>query len=72
MIPAPERPRVRPTAVPVIAGGSAEADASLASRLGPTIEAEVVAVIAAAAVIGFGIIPSPLLHLAANAARAIF
>jgi len=72
MTPAPERPRVRPTAAPMIAGGSAEADLSLASRLGPTFEAEAIAVVTAAAVIGFGIIPSPLLDLAAGAARAIF
>ncbi len=51
---------------PVIAGGSAEADPA---RAHPEVVA--VAVLFAAASIVFGIVPSPLLHLAADAGRAI-
>jgi NADH-quinone oxidoreductase subunit N len=58
-------------AVPVMAGGSAEAG-TFSRRPGVPFEAAAIAVVAAAAVIGFGIVPSPLLDLAANAARAIF
>jgi NADH-quinone oxidoreductase subunit N len=72
MRPAPEPKRVRARVAPVMAGGSPEADAGLSRRLGPTIEAEAIAVVTAAAVIGFGILPSPLLDLASNAARAVF
>ena len=72
MRPAPEQPRVRPGVAPVIAGGSPEADAKPAARFGPTVEAEAIAILAAAAVIVFGIVPSPLLDLASDAARAIF
>ena len=72
MRPAPEQPRVRPGVAPVIAGGSPEADPEPAARFGPTVEAEAIAVVTAAAVIVFGIVPSPLLHLASDAARAIF
>ena len=39
---------------------------------GRTIEAEAIAIAAGAAVVGFGIVPSPLLDLASDAARAIF
>jgi NADH-quinone oxidoreductase subunit N len=72
MRPTSERARVRPAAAPLIAGGSPEADAAPSRRLGPTIEAEAIAIVTGAAVIGFGIIPSPLLHLASDAARAVF
>jgi NADH-quinone oxidoreductase subunit N len=72
MRPGAEPARVRPAAAPVIAGGSPEAETTLFSRLGPTVEAEAIAVVTAAAVIGFGIVPSPLLDLASNAARAVF
>ena len=72
MRPAPEQPRVRPGVAPVIAGGSPDADPEPAARFGPTVEAEAIAVVTAAAVIVFGIVPSPLLHLASDAARAIF
>jgi hypothetical protein len=55
-----------------MAGGSPEADVQPVRRPGRTIEADAIAVAAGAAVIVFGIVPSPLLDLAADAARAIF
>jgi NADH-quinone oxidoreductase subunit N len=60
---------MRPTAiaVPAIAGGSPDADVDLPRRAGTT-EAVIVAVACAAASIFFGIIPSPLLDLAAGIA----
>ena len=59
-------------AVPVIAGGSEEA-AAFAGRPGRVpVEVAIVAVAAAAGAVAFGIVPSPLLDLAADAARAIF
>jgi NADH-quinone oxidoreductase subunit N len=59
-------------AAPVMAGGSAEAG-RLGGRLaGVQIEVLGVAVLAAAAVVAFGIIPSPLLDLASDASGAIF
>jgi len=69
MRPAPDRARV---AAPAMAGGSPDADVQPARRPGRTIEADAIAVAAGAAVIVFGIVPSPLLDLAADAARAIF
>jgi NADH-quinone oxidoreductase subunit N len=61
---------VRPA--PVIAGAAPEAG-TLSGRLaGSPLEATGVAIATAAATIAFGIVPSPLLHLAADAARAIF
>jgi NADH-quinone oxidoreductase subunit N len=64
---------VIPQPLPAIAGGSPEAD-----DLPPPAKLEVsvtgiaaVAVLCAAASIFFGIVPSPLLHLAADAAQAI-
>jgi NADH-quinone oxidoreductase subunit N len=65
-------PRVAPAAAPVMAGGSPEADAAPRRWFGQTFEAEAIAVVTGAAVIAFGIIPSPLLHLAADAANSIF
>lgn len=67
------RPGAEPVAaaVPVIAGGSAE-EGVYARRPGVPVEAAAIAVVCAAAVIGFGIFPSPLLDLASNAAQAIF
>jgi NADH-quinone oxidoreductase subunit N len=50
---------------PVIAGGSPEADADLPERTRSS-EAVAIAVLCAAASIFFGIVPSPLLDLAAN------
>jgi NADH-quinone oxidoreductase subunit N len=52
-------------AVPAIAGGSHEADADLPRQVG-TGEAAFVAVACAAATIFFGIVPSPLVNLAAG------
>jgi NADH-quinone oxidoreductase subunit N len=66
------RPGAEPVrAAPIMAGGSSEA--SPADPRAGRVQLEVVAValIAAAAVVAFGIIPSPLLHLASDAARAV-
>ena len=67
------RPGAEPALVaPVMAGGSSEAG-PIAGRLASVqLEVVAVAVLAAAAVVGFGIVPSPLLHLASDAASAIF
>jgi NADH-quinone oxidoreductase subunit N len=56
-----------PSGIPVIAGGSQEADA--ASR--PQPEVLIVAWLAAAATIVLGIVPQPLFNLAADAGRAL-
>jgi len=70
MRPAPAIPPAAPTAAPVIAGGAPEADAEPA--LVPTRDAVVaVAVLASAAAIVFGVVPSPLLDLASNAGQAL-
>jgi NADH-quinone oxidoreductase subunit N len=69
------RPGAEPSrAAPVMAGGSAEAEASPLPTRVPGIQPEVMAValVTAAAVIAFGIIPSPLLDLASDAAHAVF
>jgi NADH-quinone oxidoreductase subunit N len=68
--PASVRPAVggRPTVAgrPAIAGGSPEADSAVANA-----EVVAIAVLFGAAGVLFGIIPSPLLRLAAHAGRAI-
>jgi NADH-quinone oxidoreductase subunit N len=67
------RPGAEPVrAAPIIAGGSSEASPTGPRARGVQLEVVAVAVIAAAAVVAFGIIPSPLLHLASDAARAVF
>ena len=65
-LPAPAAPAPVTAApgVPAMAGGSQEADA-------PQPEVLLVAWLAAAATIVFGIVPAPLLHLAADAGRAL-
>jgi NADH-quinone oxidoreductase subunit N len=60
---------VMPQALPAIAGGSPEADALAGSRRVTEIAA--VAVVCAAASIFFGIVPSPLLDLASDAANSL-
>ena len=62
-----EAPTATPSGVPVIAGGSQEAD--VAARPQPEVLA--VAWIAAAATIVLGIVPQPLFDLAADAGRAL-
>jgi len=62
-----DAPTTAPSAIPVIAGGSQEADAL--DR--PQPEILLVAWIAAAATIVLGIVPQPLFELAADAARAL-
>jgi NADH-quinone oxidoreductase subunit N len=59
-------------AAPVMAGGSAEAEPFRGRLAGVPIEATAIAIVTAAAVVAFGIVPSPLLDLAADASRAIF
>jgi NADH-quinone oxidoreductase subunit N len=66
MRPLEELPPAGARAVPVIAGGSPEADDL---RAPPEVAA--VAVVCAAAVIFLGVVPGPLLHLAANAGQAL-
>ena len=61
------REATAPSAIPVIAGGSQEADA--AERPQPEVLA--VAWVAAAATIVLGIVPQPLFELAADAGRAL-
>jgi NADH-quinone oxidoreductase subunit N len=58
---------MRPSAVamPAIAGGSPEADVGLPRRVGIQ-EVTAIAILCAAATIFFGIVPSPLVDLAAN------
>jgi NADH-quinone oxidoreductase subunit N len=67
------RPGAEPArATPVMAGGSAEAG-SFAAALGRApVEVAAIAVLTGAAVVAFGIVPSPLLDLASDAAGAIF
>jgi NADH-quinone oxidoreductase subunit N len=65
--PAPLPGQVEPA--PVIAGGSPEVD--LVDERRPHVPVVGVAVLAAAASVFFGIIPSPLLELASNAAAAL-
>jgi NADH-quinone oxidoreductase subunit N len=60
-----------PAAVPVIAGGSQEADALAEAAARPQPEVLLVAWIAAAATIVLGIVPQPLFELAADAGRAL-
>jgi NADH-quinone oxidoreductase subunit N len=62
--------RPLPVAAPAIAGGSPEADAEGSARGGSSI-AVAVAVVMAAASIFFGIVPSPLLDLASDAAGPV-
>jgi NADH-quinone oxidoreductase subunit N len=64
---------VAPQPLPAIAGGSPEADAlpSPGASRRPVAGIAAVAVACAAASIFFGIVPSPLLHLASDAAQAI-
>jgi NADH-quinone oxidoreductase subunit N len=57
---------------PVMAGGAPEAGPIAERRPGVQVEVVAVALVTSAAVIGFGIIPSPLLDLASDAAAAIF
>jgi len=67
------RPGSEPVlAAPVMAGGSSEAGPIATRVAGAQPEVIGVAILAAAAVVGFGIVPSPLLHLASDAAAAIF
>jgi NADH-quinone oxidoreductase subunit N len=68
MRPAGEAPLAR--AQPVIAGGSPEAD-ERAPRGRAPVEVGAVALASSAAAIFFGIVPGPLLHLAANAGGAL-
>ncbi|MGD0197273.1 MAG: NADH-quinone oxidoreductase subunit N [Solirubrobacteraceae bacterium] len=67
MRPAPGASASAAAGVPVIAGGSPEADA-LAK---PQIELRFAAVVFAAATVFFGIVPQPLFNLAAHAARTL-
>jgi NADH-quinone oxidoreductase subunit N len=64
---APEAPALGASGLPVIAGGSQEADAAMR----PQPEVLAVAWIAAAATIALGIVPQPLFELAADAGRAL-
>jgi hypothetical protein len=57
---------------PVMAGGSAEAGAFAARTTGVPVEVVAVAIVTGAAVVAFGIVPSPLLDLASDAAASIF
>ena len=67
------QPGAEPARVtPVMAGGSAEAGAFAARTTGVPIEVVAVAIVTGAAVVGFGIVPSPLLDLASDAAASIF
>jgi NADH-quinone oxidoreductase subunit N len=67
------RPGAEPARVaPVMAGGSAGAGRFAARAAAAPLEATAVAIVTGAAVVGFGIVPSPLLQLASDAARAIF
>jgi NADH-quinone oxidoreductase subunit N len=56
---------------PAIAGGSPEADAEAGLVTGRQLEVVAVAAVTGAATIVFGIVPNPLLHLAADAGRAL-
>jgi NADH-quinone oxidoreductase subunit N len=63
-------PTSTPSTIPVIAGGSQEADA-WAGGIGSQPEVLLVAWLAAAATIVLGIVPQPLFELAADAGRAL-
>jgi hypothetical protein len=67
----PEEGLISDTArpAPVMAGGSPEADADAG---GMPLEVVAIAILAAAATIFFGIVPSPLLDVASDAAQALF
>jgi NADH-quinone oxidoreductase subunit N len=65
-----ERPLITPQAAPVIAGGAPEADGEPA-RGSASWEIGAIAVVTAAGSIFFGIVPSPLLHVASDAAAAL-
>jgi hypothetical protein len=71
MEPAPGEPAMRVArAAPAMAGGSPEAEIGLGLPAGGRqLEVVGIAVATAAASIGFGIVPSPLLHLAGDAGR---
>jgi NADH-quinone oxidoreductase subunit N len=66
-----EAPTVGASGLPVIAGGSQEADALVAAATHPQPEVLTVAWIAAVATIVLGIVPQPLFNLAADAGRAL-
>jgi NADH-quinone oxidoreductase subunit N len=67
------QPGAEPARVtPVMAGGSAEAGAFAARTTGVPVEVVAVAIVTGAAVVAFGIVPSPLLDLASDAAASIF
>jgi NADH-quinone oxidoreductase subunit N len=70
MRPSPAIPPLRPAAAPVIAGGSPEADAEPA-RASVLDAVVIVGLLAGAASIFFGIVPSPLLDLASNAGQGL-
>ena len=63
--------RPGPASVPVIAGGSAEADTDPPPAGGRTIEATAIGALCAGATLFFGIIPSPLLNFASDAASSL-
>ncbi len=64
-------PSGTPAPMPALAGGSPDADAVPARRGPATAETVVIAGLAAATTVFFGIIPDPLLDVAANAGRAL-
>jgi NADH-quinone oxidoreductase subunit N len=67
------RPGAEPAlAAPAMAGGSVEPGPAVGRSPGVQVEVVAVAIGAAAALVAFGIIPSPLLDLASDAAAAIF
>ena len=66
------RPGAEPAvAAPVIAGGSADAEPLERRAMPLNPEVVAIAAVTAAATVAFGIIPSPLLDLASDAARAV-
>jgi NADH-quinone oxidoreductase subunit N len=66
------QPGAEPVRVaPVMAGGSTEAGRFAPAAAAP-FEIVAIAIVTGVAVVGFGIVPSPLLDLAADAARSIF
>jgi NADH-quinone oxidoreductase subunit N len=71
--PSTPAPALAGNGLPVIAGGSQEADALLepAAPTGPEPELLLVAWLAAAATIALGIVPQPLFQLAAHAGKAL-
>jgi NADH-quinone oxidoreductase subunit N len=67
------QPGAKPARVtPVMAGGSAETRPFAARATGVPVEVVAIAVVTGAAVVAFGIVPSPLLDLASDAAASIF